>query len=106
MEEPGEDPPIETVLADDGNVGSAHQAQLESVSFDHSPTDDANDSVFDDDVPPDQLADTAAVFDENVSPVTDGIVNDDEAADEELVEEQEDQPNKTKMMYLLCQFGD
>tara|TARA_Y100000588_G_scaffold200815_1_gene214504 strand:+ start:972 stop:2063 length:1092 start_codon:yes stop_codon:yes gene_type:complete len=109
MEEPGEDPPIETVLADDGNVGSAHQAQLESVAFDHppdTPIEDANDSVFDDDVPPDQLADTAAVFDENVSPVTDGIVNDDEAADVELVDDEDEHADDGNLMDFLGQFGD
>ena len=106
MEERGEDPPTETVLADDENVGSAHQAQLESVSFDHSPTDDANDSVFDDDVPPDQLADTAAVFDENVRPVTDGMVNDEEDADVELADDEDEHADDGNLMDFLGQFGD
>jgi len=106
MEEPGEDPPTETDLADDENVGSAHQAQLESVSFDQSPTDDAHDSVFDDDVPPDQLADTAAVFDENVSPVSDGMVNDDETADVELADDEDEHADDGNLMDFLGQFGD
>ncbi|MEC9007982.1 MAG: hypothetical protein VX877_01910, partial [Planctomycetota bacterium] len=59
-----------------------------------------------DDVPPDQLADTAAVFDENVSPVTDGMVNDDEAADVELVDDEDEHADDGNLMDFLGQFGD
>ena len=107
MEEPGEDPPTETVLADDGNVGSAQQAQLDSVSFDQptdSPVEDA--SVFDDDVPPDQLADTAAVFDDNADPVADGMETEDEAANGELVDDEDEHADDGNLMDFLGQFGD
>ena len=109
MEEPGEDPPTETVRADDGNVGSAEQAQLESVSCDQSedsPVEDATDSVFDDDVVPDQLADTAAVFVDNVTPVTDGMSNDDEATEGELAEDEDEHADDGNLMDFLGQFGD
>ena len=106
MEEPGEDPPTETILPEDGNVGSAQQAQLESVSIDHpveSPIEDdaSTNSVFDDDLPPDQLADTAAVFDKHIGPAPDAMADDDEVNDDEDGHTDDD-----NLMDFLGQFGD
>ena len=64
------------------------------------------DSVFDDDVVPDQLADTAAVFDDNVTPVTDGMSNDDEATEGELAEDEDEHADDGNLMDFLGQFGD
>ena len=106
MEEPGEDPPTDMVPSDDGTVGAAQQAQLDAVSVETSeqtPVEDdpANDSVFDDEIPTDQLADTSAGFAADIEP--DPADNDNQVNNQDFVDDDKDDDN---LMDFLGQFGD
>ena len=114
MEEPGEDPPSETVLPDDGTVGAAQQAQLEFFSVEsseQSPVEEtrSNSSVFDDDIATDQLADTSAGFEANIDSAPDPVTNDEEPVDMDFVDDVNDAgdapPDDDNLMDFLGQFG-
>ncbi len=115
MEEPGEDPPTDTPLPDDGIVGAAHQAQLDSVSFDDPPETPAaaelnDDSVFDDDISDDQLADTTAGLQPVLGSDSENIVDDDSDVEQNFIDDDSDdeagESEDDNLMDFLGQFGD
>jgi pSer/pThr/pTyr-binding forkhead associated (FHA) protein len=115
MEEPGEDPPSEMDLPDDGTVGAAQQAQIAFLSVEpseQSPVEETppDSSVFDDDIPIDQLADTSAEFEANIDSEPGPIADEEEPVDLDFVDDVNDAgdapPDDDNLMDFLGQFGD